>query len=195
MRIIISAEAQTQEEVSISEYTSGKTIKYLSKGEGKSAGLKINFAFPESWSSKEGERPHIVRKFQQPNGYVLGLIFINKTEIEFTQSDIAEVFTAEGLKSIIPASGTYISSNNNLKIENLKAASIEYTDVNQRLDLIIYTHNLSYIFIYKQYLVMIQFFVSGNSDETKEQIDKRYNRIKAIFPLMFNSIVIENIWE
>lgn len=192
---ILPSIAQTQEQVSLKEFLAGSTTKYYSKGEGKAYGLKINLKYPASWTSKEGERPHIVKKFEQPNGNVLGMLFINKGDAIFTESEIAEVMTTDGLKSIIPDYATYVSSNPNLKIEGLKAGSIEYTATNKRVDLTIYTHNLSYIFVYKQYLIMIQFYVSGTSDESNEQIDARYNEIKPLFPLIFNSIVIENLWE
>lgn len=192
---LFSVKAQTAEEKSLNDYIDGKISKYSSKGEGKSQGLKINLSYPSSWEANDGERPHIVKKFQQSDGYVLALLFINKTDAIITESEILEVMTTEGLKSVIPVSGKYISSNSNLKIEGLKAGSVEYTDENKRVDITIYTHNLAYLFFYKQYLVMVQFYVTGSLNESHEQIDARFNRTKTLFPLIFNSVVIENIWE
>ena len=186
---------QTQEEISINQYNSGKTNKFSSRGEGKSQGLKINIKYPESWKSLEGEHTNVVRKFTQPEGYVMGLILINKLDAEITKSEIDEFMATEGLKSLLSPSAKYISSNSNLKIEGLRSSSIEFTDTNQRLDLTIYTHCLFYFIAYKQYLISIQFFVSGNSDETIAAVNERYERIKLLFPSMFNSIVIDNIWE
>jgi hypothetical protein len=187
--------AQTEESESLKEFNSGQVSKYSSFGQDKSQGLKINIKYPKSWKSMEGERPHVVRKFAQQDNYVLALIIVNKQDNNFSQSEISEILTPDGLKSIIPPSGIYISSNPNLKIEGLKAGSVEYTNSAVRMDRMFYSCNLNYIFYYGQYIVTIQFMVVNKMGESNLSVENRYKIIKPLFYQMFNSIVIDNVWE
>lgn len=188
--------AQTSEEKSMGEYVSGQINKFSSLGAGKAQGLKIHCKYPKSWESIAGERPHIIRKFIQSDGSgtVMSMIMVNKQEQELTQEEIAEFMTTEGLKSII-GNATYIASNCNLKIEGLKAGSIEYARSDVRGDQTFYSYNLDYLFPYKQYLISLQFMVIDKVGETKESLYNRYKKAKPLFAMMFNSIVIDNIWE
>lgn len=106
-----------------------------------------------------------------------------------------EMFTTETFKSMIPADGIYLSSNENIKIEGLKAGRIEFTRTSKRMDRSIYSHNESYFFIYKQYFVSIQFMVLNRDSESNSHVDLRFKEIQPLFYKMFNSIVIANIWE
>lgn len=187
--------AQTEEEKSLKQYNAGQITKFFSKGIGKSQGLKIHFKYPKSWKSIEGERPHVVRRFAQSDNFVGALILVNKQDEELTQAEINEFFTTEGLKYIIPASGNYISSNNSLKIEGLKAGSVEFTNLGSRMNRYFYSHNLNYVFIYKQYIVSVQFIVINKIGESNSSVTDRFKKVKPLFYQMFNSIVIDNIWE
>jgi hypothetical protein len=187
--------SQTEETKSLNEYNSGKTEKYSSNGLGKSQGLKIHYKYPRSWKSIEGERPHVIRKFAQSDNYVLSILLVNKIEEEFTSQELNEFFTTEGLKTILPNGASYISSNPNLKIEGLKAGSIEFTNSATRMNRYFYSHNLNYVFIYKKYFVLVQFMVVNKPNESSSSVNERYNKIEPLFYQMFNSIVIDNIWE
>jgi len=192
---LFRSEAQTSEKNSLNEFNSGKIKKFSTSGLDKAKGLKLQFKYPASWKSIDGERPHVVRKFAQSDDYVLSLILINTQEQSFTQQEIDELFTTETFKSMIPADGIYLRSNTNMKIEGLKAGSIEFTRTAKRMDRLIYSHNESYFFIYKQYFVSIQFMVLNKDSESNSHVDLRFKEIQPLFYKMFNSIVIDNIWE
>lgn len=190
-----SIQAQTAEDQSIKEFNSDQVNKYSSNGEDKSKGLKLHFKYPKSWKSIEGDRPHVIRKFAQSDNYVLAIILVNKLEKELSQKDINEIFTIDGLKAIVPENGTYISCNPNLKIEALNAGSVEYTVSATRVDRKFYTHVLNYMFVYKSYIITVQFIVADKINEMKVSVDDRYKKICPLFRQMFNSVVIDNIWE
>jgi hypothetical protein len=192
---ILFVNGQTTEEKSLTEFNSGQVKKFSSKGEGKSSGLKIQMKYPNSWQSIEGEHPHVVRKFAQSDDYVLAMILIFKQDKAFSQSEINEMFTDDGIKSMLPESATFITSNVNLKIEGLKAGSIEFTNNSRRMDRQFYSHSLYFTFVYKQYLVYVQFSVANKIGESNMSVNTRYQKIKPLFVQMFNSIVIDNIWE
>lgn len=193
--ICIIANSQAIEKQSITEYNSGKTNKFSTTGLGKAKGLRLNMKYPISWKSIEGERPHVVRKFVQPDNYALSIILVNKLDKPFTNAEIDELFTTEGLKSIISENSNFISSNPNLKIEGLKAGSIDYSTSAVRMDRHFNSYNRFYVFVYKEYFVMIQFMVLNKIGESDLSVNSRFNTLKPLFYQMFNSIVIDNIWE
>lgn len=187
--------AQSVEENIVQEFNSGQTEKYYSNGEPKSKGLNIQFKYPKSFTSKEGDRPHVIRKFFLESEEIYSLIIINKMDKAATQTEITEAISINGLKSMLPSSANFISSNSNLKIEGLKAGSIEFTNNSARMDLNIFSYNQHYIIIYKSYLIYIQFSVIKKSEETKDELQYRYKTLKPLFYKMFNSLIIENIWN
>lgn len=193
--LAINTFTQSLEDKSLKEFNSGEINEFLSNGQGKSQGLKIHFKYPKSWKSIDGEHPHVIKKFSQSDNYAIAIILVNKQKEEFSQSEINEILTLEGLKSMIPSSGTFISANSNLKIEGLKAGSIEFFNSGQRIDREFHSFNLFYVFIYDQYLISIQFMVINKIGESKQSLNERYKKIGPLFHLMFNSIIIDNIWE
>ncbi len=185
---------QTAEEQSTQEFIADATDKFSTDGSGKSNGLKLHLKYPKSWSALDGERPHIVKKFLQPGGDALFLIMVQSQDSNFTQIEIDELFTAEGLKYAMPTGATFISSNSKLKIESLKAGSIEYTTINTRGELTLYGHCLNYLFVYKQHLITLQCFVSSTTGESTQAIDKKFYTLKPLFSMVFNSLVLDNVW-
>ena len=119
---------------------------------------------------------------------------VQSQDSNFTQIEIDELFTAEGLKYAMPTGATFISSNSKLKIESLKAGSIEYTTINTRGELTLYGHCLNYLFVYKQHLITLQCFVSSTTGESTQAIDKKFYTLKPLFSMVFNSLVLDNVW-
>ncbi len=187
----IFTHAQNVEQQSVDEFNSNKVAKYSTKGEEKCKGLDLNIKYPSSWKSLEGERPHAVRKFVQSRNFVLAMILINTQKSNFTQTEIDNSLSKSGLISQLPLNSTYISSNSNLKIDGLKAGSIEYNNSTQKEDRKYYSKLFTYVFFYKKYFINLQFMIINKIDEPIETLTKRYNALKPLFSLMFNTIVIK----
>jgi len=186
---------QSNEQISVKRFFSGETSKFSSKNSEKAKGLNLQFKYPNTWRSLDGERPHVVRKFAQPGGTVLAIILIDKLGKKPTKFELNNFFSLQALKSYIPASATYISSNPDLMIEGLRAGSIECTNVGKRVDQTFLTHSISYIFYYEDYSVLIQFMVSNSNGESFDKVNNKFNKLKNLFSEMFNSIVITNRWQ
>jgi hypothetical protein len=185
--------SQSQEELSLNEFIKGQVNKFSSNGAGKSNGLMIHLKYPRSWKSIEGEHPHVVRKFVQPDNYASAMVLVNKLDNPLTTVEINEFFTEE-LKSIVPESSNVLSMETNLKIEGLQAGSIDFSTSAVRMNRLFNSYCRFYVFIYKNYFVMIQFMVVNKIDESNQSVLNRYNTLKPLFYQIFNSIVIDNIW-
>jgi len=184
-------QTQTEEEKSLHEYNSGQVSKFSSNGEGKSEGLKIHFKYPKSWESVEGEHQYVVRKFLQSDHSTLAMIIVVKQEKEPTQSELNEVFTTDGLKSILPSTFNYISINTNIKIEGLRAGKLEFTNSDNRMGIEVYSFTQMYVFWFKNYCIQVQCSVNKNQNETKENANNRFQNAKPLFDQMLNSLVID----
>lgn len=193
--ICVQANAQTLEQQSVKEFNSGVIKKYSTKGETKSNGIDLIIKYPSSWKSIEGERPHVLRKFVQQGSYVLATLIISPLGQHLSKDEASEALNTDGLKAIVPPNGFYVSSNSNLRIEGLKAGSIEYLLTSKRVNREFHAEIFSYIFFYKSCLIQLQFMVVDKPNESSESLLDRYNSVKPLFAQMFNSIVINNIWE
>jgi hypothetical protein len=187
--------AQSNEQISINKYFSEETSKFSSKNSEKAKGLNLQFKYPNTWRSLDGERPHVVRKFAQPGGTVLAMILIYKLGKKPTKLELNNFFTLQVLKSNIPATASYISSNPEFMIEGLRAGSIEFTNIGKRVNQTFLSHNISYLFYYEEYSVIIQFMVFNAPGESSVSVSKRFSKLKNLFSAMFNSIVITNKWQ
>ena len=58
-----------------------------------------------------------------------------------------------------------------------------------------YHHTIAYQFIYDKYFVQVQFGVLNEIGESNASVDKKFKEYKLLFYQMFNSIVIDNVWE
>jgi ethanolamine utilization microcompartment shell protein EutS len=187
--------SQSYEQRSITEFQSGKVSKYSTFGLGKSNGLKLHIKYPQSWKSYDGERPHVVKKFVQPDDYTLLNVLINKLQEPLSKTEIEEIFSVEGLKTLLPENSNYLSSNLNLRIEGLKAGSVDYKTTALRMNRQFNTYARNYVVIYNEYVVMIQFMVMNKEGESDVSVKSRFVTLKPLFDQIFNSVVIDNVWE
>lgn len=193
--LIKVAFSQIEEEKSLKEFNSGEVLKYSSFNEPKAENLKIHIKYPKSWECLEGERPHVIRKFIQSEGYSTCILLITKQNKEPNTKEVDNILAIDGLKSLIPSTASYIASNSNLRMEGLRAASIEYTNSGRRLDRDFYSYNLLYLFVYKKFIIQVQFMVLNKIEETNSSVEQRYKTIRPLFNQMFNSIVLDNIYQ
>lgn len=189
------ASSQTKEEQALNEFVSGKVQPYSTLGTGKSQGLKLHLKCPISWQSKEGDRPHIVRKFTQQDQATAAVVYIQKGEKEYSQSEIDHNLSTKNITSESAQLGKVISCDCNLKIEGLKACRVDILQSGQRMNLPTISYSIQYSVVFKQYYLSIQFMVVKKKGDSDDVFQQRYNAVKTLSKMMFNSLVIDNAWE
>lgn len=193
--IAFRGHSQQKEKQALQEFIGGNILKYSSLGLGKSQGLKLHLKYPVSWQSKEGERPHIVRKFIQQDQATAAMVYIQKREKVYTQSEIDYNLNKENIISESGQLGKVIYCDCSLKIEGLKACRVDIMQSGQRMDQPILSYMIQYSLIYKQYYLSIQFMIIKKKGESDAVFMKRQEAIISLSKMMFNSLVIDNIWE
>lgn len=179
------------------EFLDGKAIKYSIKGHPKSKGASFTIKYPASWEAEEGERPNIVQKFVSDNGKGFEMAMIITKSIPpdepFTQADVQEIFSPEGLKQMVPDGGKFLSAKST-KIENEPAGIVEYSMRNERAGMKVEARTLMLFFLQKRTLVSVQFWV-WPSPYSSDSIAKRYESFRLLFVSMMNSIVFDDKWK
>lgn len=99
----------------VGEFTDGYRQRYQTDDTGKSQGIKLNLQLPRSWAAKEGERPHIVKKWVSENGTGLEIILLDIRDGQGyipTQKEIEEFVRSGEVKGTVPEGSTYVASGN-----------------------------------------------------------------------------------
>lgn len=175
------------------EYFNGNINRYCTDGLGKSLGLKICFNYPSKWSINEGNRPHVVKKFVCVETSEVVLFMINQLDHIYTQSEIQRELSENSLRLVGNDLGTYISHDNNLRIDGLKAASVTYKTYETRGSIKLMLYNVTYIFFYKDKYVTFMFGNSSSNSET--ELKRNFEKNKILYQLIINSIVVNNQWD
>lgn len=179
----------------INEFKTGHTIKYSSNGNPKSKGLNFSIKYPKSLTPRDGDRPNVVQKFFQNPDAFYSLVLVNKFDEQLSKADLDDIFSTPGLKSMIPETAIFVSSDNTLQIEGLKAAKVVFINQSKRVNVNITSINRNYITIYKNYLFILQFSLVKNSNETIQELTDRFDTYNQLTFQIFNSLIIENKWK
>lgn len=177
----------------LKELLNGNFLKYVCDGTGKGRGIKFSINYPSNWSSLEGNRPHIVRKFSNSDKTISAMIIITELEKTPTQKEIEYYYTKQGSMELLPTQATYIS-NSSTKIEGQPTIINEYTIKTERAENQLKGRMKTYTIFYKKYSIQVQFGVmqllSSNLD-----IEKIFNENELLFKAMMNSFILTSKWE
>lgn len=167
--------------------------EYKTDGTGKSLGLEIKFVYPCKWESLEGNRPHILRKFNYvtDGNTVLETITMNKIDENVTQSKISEMFTDDGMRDLANSLGTYISCRN-LKIDGIETAEITYKAEQETVIGRSHMYYLMYLFVYEHRLITITFMTGSLNDTVANSLFDKY---KLLFYLLAGKTIVLSQWN
>lgn len=176
-----------------SEFSAKMRQRFNSQGHPKSLGLNLVMDLPLSWIATEGERPHIVQKWQSMAGHGLQLITldIRETGQKVSKQDLQELIDSGEFKTFVPPGSTFINGGAQ-SVESLPGYWLDYSSAGERAGLQIY-----------QVGRINAFFTSGKAfsiscmttidQEKKAEADKDFANIKALCPMVVNSIVLKDV--
>ena len=178
----------------VQEFASGKKTRFTTKGHSKSMGLTITLDYPASWQEKDGDRPHIVKKFVPKAGGESETALLAITEIgeKVSDQDIREIATAEGAKGILPE-GVKLHKASLTAIDGTPAAMLEYSKRSERAGVTVELYYLAYYFSFGTKLIQFQGSV-GMAPTTAEALEARMREFKPLYQQMAASIVIMEKW-
>jgi len=164
--------------------------KFVINGEGKSRGIKLQIQYPSSWASLEAERPNILRKFISERGrgsqYATVLVKLLPPAERPTKREIEEIFSASGIRDLVPPGGNFISGKR-ISFDGLPGAVVTFTLTADRMGQQFKLRSLMYMTFYRDNIVTLHF-------STKDD-DMTFMRFEPLFRLMANSTVILSQYE
>lgn len=175
------------------EFVRGFTKKYRTTNHPKAKGLDVEISVPASWKSREGNRPNIVQFFKSQNGYGDETLALQIRELtlpkglKITQKDIDEMFSPKGLKDF--AEGATIIESKSITLEGQKGGMLLYDATVERLDIKLKVRTLSYVILYKNRFIFLQFAV-GDTENKMSNTIKEFNKYKPLFQLIGNSLIL-----
>ena len=196
---VIVANHLVSQDVLVKEILDGKIKKYCTEGNDKAQGLKLCIKYPASWIERDGNRPHVLVKLRGNTGQPeMVVIVINQLEEdEVRQINISQLSYNDFVSMANEAGGTYLTSNNSLKIDGIPAASYDMHLISQQMDVQQESYSRNYIFIYDNYFVIIHCSVLNDANNSFKisDLNKYFESKKKLFDLIVNSVTIINQWE
>ena len=180
------------------EFLSGFIKTFKTKDHIKSKNTDWNINLPKSWLSLEADRPNIIQKFISDMGNGNESVMLTVKDLDFpknyklTKEDYDEIFNENTLKEMIPEGGKF-KSFKNMTFDGIKGAMLESEQSIQRLDLLIKTKNIQYVFIFKNKLYSISCTVATTNEN--DNLEKISQKFKPLFTLIANSIVINEQYK
>ena len=187
----------------IPNFTYGFEYKTFSnKNDVMANGLDITVKYPEFYKSLEGNRPHIVRKFNFKDGNILNSMMILVKNINNNEYKEINNYSNEELVDIVEMSfkdnNFSIKNSYSTKIEGERAIILEgYSEI-ERLNKIVYGLLISSTIFYDSKMINLQCssstVISNNRDIN--EIDKYWNNNGKNACLEYiNSIIIMNKYK
>lgn len=161
--------------------------EYKSDGSGKSLGLKIKFIYPCLWTELDGNRPHILRKFNytfDDGSSIIQTITIKNINNKFNENE--KMFTNSVMKEIARKMGEYISSRSVI-IDGIEAGEVSFKTQQQAPVAYIYMYSLMYMFIYDNKLISVT-FNTGSLIDSKAKV--LFDEYQTLFKLLATKTII-----
>lgn len=179
------------------EFTDGFKSRFSSKDNEKAKGVDFHLDLPQSWLSKEGNRPNIVQKFISQNGHGLAMALVLVLELpevsNISEEDIKELAQSDESKEMLPKNSQFINSGF-IKIDGLPGIYQEYKLSQMQLDTELLLHTAAYNVYYKNYMIRIECSVGSNKDQEKDT-DSVFMKYKELFKLVAGSLVVQSQWK
>ncbi len=185
------------------EFVDGFKTRFSSGGSGKAKGVRFHLDHPKSWSSADGNRPNIVRKFVSQNGRGFETIMVIVKSLPFPPGQkptdkeiaemVAEVATPKELKEMLPDGASFVAGGP-LKLDGRPGFFQRYSMKQERLDFTVSSLAVSYTVYYQTSMIQIQCQVSSEGKD-EQSLKQRFDKFEPLFKLVANSFVIESQWK
>jgi len=175
----------------VAEYLDGFRQRYQTDGAGKSQGIKLVLQLPQSWAAKEGERPHIVKKWQSENGTGLEMMHLDIRDgpgYNPTKKEMQDMVTSGEVRDFVPDGATYVDSGN-FDLEGQTGYWLQMTMPVERAGVKMYQEALMYQLFFQGKAIGIMCQAGGPVNEKPKTIDA-FKRIRPLCQQVLNSLVL-----
>jgi hypothetical protein len=194
--IFLSAIAHAETPPEIADFANGNVVKFSTIDHPKAGAIALTLKYPQSWTPKEGERPHIVQKFVRPGGLVSAMLTtrtIPHPKGKPSDEEVLLVLTPEINLKQLPENCIAINAKRT-KIDNLPCCMMEYSMHSENAGMEVSAQMVSFTFIYESTVCTFVGSV-GAPTAQKDQLHQKMAELMPVFLLMANSIIVEKKWK
>lgn len=177
------------------EFADGFKKRFLSAGHSKSYGVKLGLQLPVSWAEKEGNRPHIVKKWISENGTGLESIALGIRNMGFrfdNRYEIEELVKSGEAKEWAPKGSTCLNFGN-FRLENQTGLWLEITMTEERVGINVYQHALMSHIFFRDKIISI-FCSAGGPPNRKKSIERTFQKLVPLCRQVLNSMVLYQVY-
>jgi hypothetical protein len=180
------------------EFQSGFTTTFNTKGHSKSKNTDWQIKVPKSWRGEEAERPNIIQKFTSDYGSGSQFIMLLVKDLalpkdyKITKSELDEIFSDKGARSMIPEGGKFISFTK-MTIDNNIGGMIELEQISERLDYKVKMRMIQFMFIRNNKMYNLQ--CDTGSEKVGLDMSVEIKKYMPLYRLVANSIVINDQYK
>jgi hypothetical protein len=175
----------------VRELTDGFRQRYQTDGGGKSQGIKLKLQLPRSWVAKEGERPHIVKKWSSENGTGLESILLDIRDaqgMDPTKKEMEEFVRSGEVKDAVPEGSTYVTSGN-FNLEMRTGYWIQIAMPLERAGMKMYQELLQYQLYFRGKSIGL-ICIAGGQENEKQKVNESFERVRPLCQQVLNSLVL-----
>lgn len=175
----------------VGEFVDGFRQRYQMDGTGKSQGIKLALQLPLSWAAKEGERPHVVQKWQSENGTGMEMMSIEIHDAQGynpTKKEMEEFVRSGEVKGVVPKGTIYIASGN-FNLEMRTGYWIQATMQGDRAGFEYYQNYLMYQIFFRGKAIGLTCAAVGPESE-KINVNAAFKKVRPLCQQVLNSLVL-----
>lgn len=173
------------------EFTDGFRQRYETTGEGKSQGIRLRLQMPRSWAKKEGERPHIVQKWQSENGTGMEMVLLliqDAQGVSPTKQEVDAFVRSGEVKEVLPEGATYVDAGI-FTIEQQPGYWLRMAMPQERAGMAMHQETLQYQFFYRGKAIVLT-CSAGALEKDKKQAEAAMTRMQPLCQQVVNSVLL-----
>jgi hypothetical protein len=181
-----------------SEFSSGFTNIFKTKGHSKSKNTDWQIRVPKSWKAKEADRPNIIQSFIDDFGDGLNNIMLMVKDInvpkgtKFSNQEKNDFFTKKGIKIMVPQGAKFITFSK-MTLDSNIGGMLEIEQTVSRLDFKMKMRIVQFMFIRGCKIYTLTGTVSSANME--DDLGPKMEKYLPLFKLVANSIVVNDQYK
>jgi hypothetical protein len=179
----------------VGEFLDGYKQQYQTDGSGKAQGIKLKIKIPSSWREKEGERPHILRKWVNENGTGLSMILLEIRDADGynpSKNEVERFVTSGEIMTMLPEGAKFVASGK-FNIEMQTGFWIEMSMLAERAEVEILQNILRYQFFFNGKAIALSCHTAGTK-ENKKNVEDVFKRTRPLCQQVLNSLVLPQVY-
>jgi len=195
--LLIAHAAQAEPRDLLAEFYPNGML-YDTTGHPKSHGAHFTIRYPANWAASEGNRPHIIQKFNNPSGSEMVMLLVVPlppvtSSIDLSSYGAQQALLREMAQGDVVPPGAILLSLTETKIETRPALLLHYTQNIERVGIRAALEAMTLVFILDQSVVQVQGVVGGAAGRMPSAAEQM-KHFKPQLLQTFNSIVIPGQW-